>query len=94
MSEKSKTRQSPYSLSAEKAVLGCLLLNKEAIYKTVHSLSINAFYDYDQQLLGSGPAGYTDPTADWMGLGPGVTSNTADAYFTEPSLKQINRIED
>ena len=35
MSEKNKTRQSPYSLSAEKAVLGCLLLNKEAIYKTV-----------------------------------------------------------
>ena len=45
MSEKNKSRQSPYSLSAEKAVLGCLLLNKEAIYKTVHSLSINAFYD-------------------------------------------------
>ena len=48
-------------------------------------LSINAFYDYDQQLLGSGPAGYTDPAADWMGLGPGVTSNTTDAYFTEPT---------
>ena len=45
MSEKNKTRQSPYSLSAEKAVLGCLLIDKEAIYKTVHSLSINAFYD-------------------------------------------------
>ena len=45
MSEKSKTRQSPHDLKAEKAVLGCLLLDKEAIYKTVHSLNINAFYD-------------------------------------------------
>ena len=43
MSEKNKTRQSPYSLSAEKAALGCLLIDKEAIYKTVHSLRY--FYD-------------------------------------------------
>ena len=54
---------------------------------TVHpqGLDIFAFYDYDQQLQGTGPAGYTDPAADWMGLGPGVTSNTVDAYFTEPT---------
>ncbi len=45
MADKKKTRQSPYSLSAEKAVLGCLLINKEAIHKTIHSLSIHAFYD-------------------------------------------------
>ena len=30
MVDTNKTRQSPYSLSAEKAVLGCLLINKEA----------------------------------------------------------------
>ena len=45
MVDTNKTRQSPYSLSAEKAVLGCLLINKEAIHRTIHSLSINAFYD-------------------------------------------------
>ena len=45
MADTNKTRQSPYSLSAEKAVLGCLLINKEAIHRTIHSLSINAFYD-------------------------------------------------
>ncbi len=61
------------------------ILGRNAATTHPQGLSINAFYDYDQQLLGSGPAGYTDPTADWMGLGPGVTSNTADAYFTEPT---------
>ena len=54
---------------------------------TVHpqGLDILAWYDYDQQLQGLGPAGYTDPDADWMGLGPGVTSSITDAYFTEPT---------
>ena len=61
------------------------ILGRSSATTHPQGLSINAFYDYDQQLLGTGPAGYTDPTADWMGLGPGVTSNTADAYFTEPS---------
>ena len=54
---------------------------------TVHpqGLDILAWYDYDQQLQGLGPAGYTDPDADWMGLGPGITSSITDAYFTEPT---------
>ena len=54
---------------------------------TVHpqGLDILAWYDYDQQLQGLGPAGYTDPAADWMGLGPGTTSSITDAYFTEPT---------
>jgi hypothetical protein len=54
---------------------------------TVHpqGLDILAWYDYDQQLQGIGPAGYTDPDADWMGLGPGSTVATTDAYFTEPT---------
>ena len=54
---------------------------------TIHpqGLDILAWYDYDNQLQGSGPAGYTDPNADWMGLGPGTTSSITDAYFTEPT---------
>mgnify|MGYP001272442230 CR=1 FL=1 len=53
---------------------------------TVHpqGLNIKAFYDYDDQLQGLNSAGYTDPAADWMGLGPGVTSPITNAYFTEP----------
>ena len=51
MADKNKTRQSPYSLSAEKAVLGCLLINKEAIHRTIHSLSINAFYDEAHKII-------------------------------------------
>lgn len=52
---------------------------------TVHpqGLSINAFYDYDQPLEGSGPAGYTDPNANWMDESTPPT--TTDAYFTEPT---------
>ena len=52
---------------------------------TVHpqGLSINAFYDYDQPLLGSGPAGYTDPNANWMDESTPPT--TTDSYFTEPT---------
>ena len=61
------------------------ILGRNSATTHPQGLDINAFYDYDQQLLGSGPAGYTDPNADWMGLGPGVSANTADAYFTEPT---------
>ena len=61
------------------------ILGRNAATAHPQGLSINAFYDYDQQLLGSGPAGYTDPNADWMGLGPGVTVSTTDSYFTEPN---------
>ena len=54
---------------------------------TIHpqGLDILAWYDYDQQLQGLGPAGYTDPDADWMELGPGTVSAITDAYFTEPT---------
>tara|TARA_B110000263_G_scaffold245650_1_gene255543 strand:- start:627 stop:1979 length:1353 start_codon:yes stop_codon:yes gene_type:complete len=51
MADKNNIRQSPYSLSAEKAVLGCLLINKEAIHRTIHSLSINAFYDEAHKII-------------------------------------------
>ena len=52
---------------------------------TIHpqGLSINAFYDYDQALLGPGPAGYTDPNANWMNESTPPT--TTDSYFTEPT---------
>lgn len=54
---------------------------------TVHpqGLSISAFYDYDEQLSGAGPAGYTDPGADWMGLGPSTIVTAKDSYYTEPT---------
>jgi len=51
MADKNDIRQSPYSLSAEKAVLGCLLINKEAIHRTLHSLSIHAFYDEAHKII-------------------------------------------
>jgi len=55
---------------------------------TIHpqGLSINAFYDYDQALLGPGPAGYTDPNANWMNEPTPPT--TTDTYFTEPTSFQ------
>jgi hypothetical protein len=51
---------------------------------TIHpqGLDIFAFYDYDQPLLGPGPAGYTDPNANWMD--ETTPPSTIDAYFTEP----------
>lgn len=45
-------------------------------------LDISAFYDYDEALLGPGPAGYTDPNANWMNESTPPT--TVDSYFTEP----------
>ena len=51
MVDKNNIRQSPYSLSAEKAVLGCLLINKEAIHRTIHSLNAHAFYDEAHKII-------------------------------------------
>ncbi len=45
-------------------------------------LAMNAFYDYDEALQGPGPAGYTDPNANWMNESTPPT--TTDSYFTEP----------
>jgi len=61
------------------------IMGRNAATVRPQGLDILAWYDYDQQLQGLGPAGYTDPNADWMGLGPGVTVTTTDAYFTEPT---------
>ena len=52
---------------------------------TIHpqGLDILAWYDYDQPLQGPGPAGYTDPNANWMD--ESTPPSTTDAYFTEPT---------
>lgn len=58
------------------------ILGRNASTIQPQGLSINAFYDYDQPLLGGGPAGYTDPNANWMDEPTPPT--TTDSYFTEP----------
>ena len=58
------------------------ILGRNASTVQPQGLSINAFYDYDQPLLGGGPAGYTDPNANWMDEATPPT--TTDSYFTEP----------
>jgi len=58
------------------------ILGRNASTIQPQGLSINAFYDYDNQLLGGGPAGYTDPNANWMQEPTPAT--TLNSYFTEP----------
>ena len=59
------------------------ILGRNASTVQPQGLSINAFYDYDQPLLNpTGPAGYTDPNANWMDESTPPT--TIDSYFTEP----------
>ena len=58
------------------------ILGRNASTVQPQGLSINAFYDYDQPLAGLGPAGYTDPNANWMDESTPPT--TVDSYFTEP----------
>ena len=62
---------------------GEFILGRNASTAHPQGLSINAFYDYDQPLLNpTGPAGYTDPAANWMDESTPPT--TVDSYFTEP----------
>ena len=59
------------------------ILGRNASTVQPQGLSINAFYDYDQPLENpTGPAGYTDPNANWMDEPTPPT--TVDSYFTEP----------
>ena len=51
MSDKKDIRQSPHSIEAEKAVLGCMLLNKDAISKAVQLLVKDSFYDTAHQII-------------------------------------------
>ena len=58
------------------------ILGRNAASIHPQGLDIKAFYDYDQPLLGPGPAGYTDPDANWMN--EPTPPATTDSYFTEP----------
>ena len=51
MANNENIRKSPSSIEAEKAVLGCMLLNKEAVYKAVQFLVPDAFYDNSNKLI-------------------------------------------
>lgn len=59
------------------------ILGRNASSIHPQGLSIDAFYDYDAPLLGTGPGGYTDPNANWMNQATPPT--VSDAYFTEPT---------
>jgi hypothetical protein len=59
------------------------ILGRNASSIHPQGLSIDAFYDYDSALLGTGPAGYTDPNANWMN--ESTPPSTTDSYFTEPT---------
>ena len=59
------------------------ILGRNAATVHPHGLDILAWYDYDQPLQGGGPAGYTDPNANWMD--EATPPNTTDSYFTEPT---------
>ena len=39
MNTKKDIRKSPHSIDAEKAVLGCMLLNKDAVFKATQLLT-------------------------------------------------------
>ena len=58
------------------------ILGRNASTIQPQGLSINAFYDYDQPLLGLNSGGYTDSNANWMNEPTPPTS--LDSYFTEP----------
>ena len=45
MSSKQNIRKSPSSIDAEKAVLGCMLINQKSMYKALHSLDADSFYE-------------------------------------------------
>ena len=45
MADKKNIRKSPSSVEAEKAVLGCMLINKNAMHKVLHHLDSSSFYE-------------------------------------------------
>tara|TARA_B110000467_G_scaffold160969_2_gene181212 strand:- start:141 stop:1493 length:1353 start_codon:yes stop_codon:yes gene_type:complete len=51
MNDKKNIRKSPHSIEAEKAVLGCMLINKDAINKSIQILTQNSFYDESHQII-------------------------------------------
>jgi len=51
MNNKKDIRKSPHSIKAEKAVLGCMLLNKDAVSKATQLLTKDSFYDTAHQII-------------------------------------------
>ena len=51
MNDKKDIRKSPHSMKAEKAVLGCMLLNKDAVSKATQLLTKDSFYDTAHQII-------------------------------------------
>ena len=51
MSSKQNIRKSPSSIEAEKAVLGCMLINQKSMYKALHSLDGNSFYESSHKII-------------------------------------------
>ena len=51
MNDKQTIRKSPSSIEAEKAVLGCMLINKQAMYRALHNLKPNSFYDNSHKII-------------------------------------------
>ena len=49
--ENNQNRVPPQSLDAEKAVLGCMLINNEAISDILQYLTSNSFYDKAHRLI-------------------------------------------
>ena len=43
--ENNKIKTRPHSAEAEEAVLGCMLLNKNAVSKSMQILDVNCFYN-------------------------------------------------
>lgn len=60
---------------------------------TIHpqNLSINAYYDYDDSLLGGNSGGYSNSLANWMNEStPAINLNS---YFTEPVFGDSSNID-
>ena len=51
MSDKKDIRKSPSSIQAEKAVLGCMLINEQAMYRALHNLHSNSFYENQHKII-------------------------------------------
>ena len=46
-----KVRSSPHSSEAEKAVLGCMLINSESVSKAMQYLNPDSFYNKNHSII-------------------------------------------